>query len=412
LSQLRVHAAQVQVPYVERDVQQKVADALGPGRAVLVMGHSMAGKTRLAVEVIRRRFPETLLLIPETGKALRELVDGELNPAGVVVWLDDLERFLGSDGLTIGLLNRLTSGEAILIATIRSLARETYRPRNELRPPEWDVLQAFNRIDLHRRQTEAELGLIRSALIDRPDVVAAVERYGLAEYLGAGPLAVDKFESGETTEPVGWALVRAAVDWRRSGLTRPIPRRVLASSALVAVYLHDRPNVSRSEQAVEQGLTWAYTEINETVALLGRRFTDPVDDTSEAFEAFDYLVDHLGGAGLVIPEKLWQLSLAEAQPPEWIGLGYTAYKSNNLLVAELALRKAADAGNSDAMYNVGGCSRSRANWARRKPGGGGQLRPATAVPCSIWARCFTSGARWVSRKPGTGGESTPSTAMQ
>ena len=31
---LRVHAAQV--PYVERDVEQKVAEALGPGRAVLL----------------------------------------------------------------------------------------------------------------------------------------------------------------------------------------------------------------------------------------------------------------------------------------------------------------------------------------------------------------------------------------
>jgi uncharacterized protein len=50
------------------------------------------------------------LLIPESCKALRELVDGGLNPVGVVVWLDDLERFLGSDGLTVGLLNLLTTG--------------------------------------------------------------------------------------------------------------------------------------------------------------------------------------------------------------------------------------------------------------------------------------------------------------
>jgi hypothetical protein len=76
LSQLRVHAAQVQVPYVERDVEQTVAEALGPGRPVLVVGHSMAGKTRLAAEVVRHRFPEAPLLIPESGKALRELVDG------------------------------------------------------------------------------------------------------------------------------------------------------------------------------------------------------------------------------------------------------------------------------------------------------------------------------------------------
>jgi hypothetical protein len=29
------------VPYVERDVQQRVADALGPGRGVLLVGHGL-----------------------------------------------------------------------------------------------------------------------------------------------------------------------------------------------------------------------------------------------------------------------------------------------------------------------------------------------------------------------------------
>ena len=125
LAQLRVHAAQVRVPYVERDVQQQVAEAVGPGRAVLLVGHSMAGKTRLAAQVVQHRFPDAPLLVPESGKALRDLVGEGLDVAGVVVWLDDLERFLGPDGLTIGLLNRLTSGKAILVATIRSDERET-----------------------------------------------------------------------------------------------------------------------------------------------------------------------------------------------------------------------------------------------------------------------------------------------
>jgi hypothetical protein len=109
LTDLRVHAAQMQVPYVERDVQQKVADALGSGQAVLLVGHSMAGKTRLAAEVVCQRFPAAPLLIPESGKSLRELMGEGLDPAGVVVWLDDLERFLGPDGLTVGLLIRSAS---------------------------------------------------------------------------------------------------------------------------------------------------------------------------------------------------------------------------------------------------------------------------------------------------------------
>ena len=96
MTQLRVHAAQVQVPYVERDVQQQVAAALGWGRSVLLVGHSMAGKTRLAAQVMRQRFPDAPLLIPESGKALRELVGEGLDPAGVVrgwmIWSGSLAR--------------------------------------------------------------------------------------------------------------------------------------------------------------------------------------------------------------------------------------------------------------------------------------------------------------------------------
>ena len=89
-AQLRVRSAVVQVRYIERDVQQKVAEALGPGSAVLLVGHSMAGKTRLAAHVVGERFPQAPLLIPESGKALRDLViDEGLDVAGVVVWLDD-----------------------------------------------------------------------------------------------------------------------------------------------------------------------------------------------------------------------------------------------------------------------------------------------------------------------------------
>jgi hypothetical protein len=87
------------------------------------------------------------------------------------------------------------------------------------------VLESFTRIDLERHNTDIELDRIRAALTNSSEVLAAVQQYGLAEYLGAGPLAVHKFEVGETTEPVGHALVRAAVDWRRSGLSRPIPKR-------------------------------------------------------------------------------------------------------------------------------------------------------------------------------------------
>jgi hypothetical protein len=87
-------------------------------------------------------------------------------------------------------------------------------------------------------------------------VLAGVEHYGLAEYLGAGPDAVAKFEHGEIVNPVGHALVRVAADWRRAGFTRPIPRSVL--TAALPAYLDADQDVLCDSEVLDQGLAWVY----------------------------------------------------------------------------------------------------------------------------------------------------------
>lgn len=351
LNELGVHAARVQVPYIKRNQQDKLEEAVGPGRAVLVVGHSMSGKTRLAAEVVKRKFPDALLLFAESGKALRELLDGGLNPADYVVWLNELDRFLGVDGLTVGVLNRLTTGRAIVVATIRIEQRETYRPQDKLRPPEWEVLQRFSEIPLQRRLTGPELSRVRATVND-PGVLTEVDHYGLAEYLGTGPEALDKFERGKIANPVGHALVLAAVDWRRTGLTRPVSEQVL--SMMLPTYLADRPDVPRTNQAVDDGLVWATAKINETVALLGQVFTG---SNGHAFEAFDYLVDELTRTSTPVPDPMWTLALEQAEPAELNVIGLAAYQAKNSATAATAWQLAADKGDSEvapeAAYNLG-----------------------------------------------------------
>jgi predicted negative regulator of RcsB-dependent stress response len=349
LDQLGVHAARVEVPYIERDRQEKLEEAVGPGLAALVVWHSMAGKTRLAAEVVKRKFPDALLLPAESGKALRERFDGGLDPEGLVVWLDNLERFL-TDGLTVGLLDRLITGSAIVVATIRTLQRETWRPSDKLWPPEWEVLQRFNQISLQRRLSDSELGRVRATVND-PGVLAGVNHYGLAEYLGAGPEALDKFEQGETANPVGHALVRAAVDWRLTGLTRPVSQQVLAT--MLPTYLADRRDVPRTNQAIDEGLAWATAKINETVALLGQVFTG---SNGPVFEAFDYLVDQLTSSSTPVPDPIWALALEQAEPAELSVIGLAAFNLGKLLEkqddvegAKAAHQRAIDSGNTNTV---------------------------------------------------------------
>ena len=100
-------------PYVERishDVDRRLRDVLEPGRMALLVGPSKAGKTRTAFEGILARWPKARLLAPIVSE-LATLVRHPrvaITSDALVVWLDDLQRFLNiADGLTPALLDRL-----------------------------------------------------------------------------------------------------------------------------------------------------------------------------------------------------------------------------------------------------------------------------------------------------------------
>jgi hypothetical protein len=295
--ELRIHASRLEVPYIARDKQTAVDSALLARRPLLIVGHSMAGKTRLAASRVRALLPEAPLLAPIPGPALRELVDNRLHLANTVVWLDDLERFLtGEKWLDPGLLSTLSASGAVLVATIRRNALEVYRPSNKGRPPQWDTVSRFERVDLARTLSNEEYRAVEVNVADSA-VRLEIQRYGLAEYLGAGPEAVDRFDGGETECPVGAALVRAAIDWRRAGLARLVRRSDL--NAALHIYLGDRPDVSVDNASVTDGLQWATEKVNETVSLLAPNFSAATGRNVDAelpsgeplFEVFDYLVD-------------------------------------------------------------------------------------------------------------------------
>ena len=73
---LRVHRAQVSVPYLRRDAEQELVAALLARDPVLVVGSSMAGKTRMAAEVLRTIYGDWPMLVPQGAKALAGLLAG------------------------------------------------------------------------------------------------------------------------------------------------------------------------------------------------------------------------------------------------------------------------------------------------------------------------------------------------
>ena len=107
-----------QPPYVRRGFDDALDAALGGADPVLLYGPARAGKTRSAYEALARGHGSAKLLAPEDADGLRtvlahldELFANVAEPskdrrqATLVLWLDDLERFL--PGLDLDVLDRL-----------------------------------------------------------------------------------------------------------------------------------------------------------------------------------------------------------------------------------------------------------------------------------------------------------------
>lgn len=130
---------------------------------MLIVGHSLAGKTRLAAEVVRNLYPRHSLLIPERDDpGLRPLCDAGLDFRHTVIWLDDIDDFLRQPAaVTLALLGQLATRGATIVATIRTHAREALRPQEGMRSQPCEVLEGFQQLQLERRLTEDEYERLR-----------------------------------------------------------------------------------------------------------------------------------------------------------------------------------------------------------------------------------------------------------
>lgn len=332
-------------PYVGRDVDRRLDAAIADGGLVLLTGDSMAGKSRTAYEALRRlarNTPDIRLLVPRGRESLRELADHGVQLRGTVVWLSDLEGYLGPGGLDAGLLYRLTGPEAHGAAVLATMRDNEYGRRRSgsgrESKAERELLELATVIELDREFSVAE-NARAAALSSDPRIRAAWEHrreFGLAEYLGAGPELRDRWRSGRGTSndgyvQVGSAIVSAAIDCRRAGLTRPTPEALLRS--LYPSYLKGARGLIPGQALFHAGLAYA---------------TEPVDRTTVAclevadggYRASDYLLDEAqkDEAAPSVPDGTWKAVLAEIEPPDAWEVGREAYWASRATFAEEAFR--------------------------------------------------------------------------
>lgn len=219
----RVHPTVLPIPYIHRDEEGTIRDHLRARHPVLLIGSSMVGKTKMAARVIAEGFGSWPVVIPDSKTALAELDAKDATFQGSVIWLDDIDRLIGAGGITDGALRRLADAGNIIVGTIRARAYDRFRPSDQLRPPEWDVLGVFEHLFISRELTQNEQERLARAVAD-PDIRDRIRTVGLGEYVGAAGQVSEALKLGAAgTDALGYALVLAAADWRRCGMTRPVP---------------------------------------------------------------------------------------------------------------------------------------------------------------------------------------------
>lgn len=352
-------------PYVEREFDKDLEWALSTGGMVLLHGRAAVGKSRAAAAAIRRLRPDDALIVPRDGIALRELVTNRAVPERAVIWLDDLELYIGADGLDIALLQQLSpnrgTSRTVVVATIRdeelsrltAASRATSKKFANVDRAAADLIaqvQGRRRIRVNAKLTAAET-LVADRLGERDSRIRrAIEaKEGFAEHLAAGIAMMDRWQVGDgPLYQIGQALISAAVDCRRAGHHKPISAGLLEKlypQYLDPVWAHrtDLPPFSRA-------IHWAQEPVLGASSCL-----QPHPNNTNL--ASDYLVDQAQSGRTSLPERVndavWRALLADDLDVDLRSIGQAAYLEQRLDVATEAVKRIADSGNSDAIYTLG-----------------------------------------------------------
>ncbi|MFD3708806.1 tetratricopeptide repeat protein [Streptomyces sp. NPDC058677] len=339
-------------PYVARDAEQEVVRRLLETRFVLLVGESAAGKSRLGYEVARAHFASYRFVAPRTRAAVPQAVVCARSYRRAVLWLDDLENYLGRDGITVTLLRALLDGGGghVVLATMRVEEYRRFEAREESRltgsdRDAWrtqrEVLQEAAVIRLSRRWSAGECRRATAHIGDARIAAAlhSCDRFGIAETIAAGPELMAAWENAWApgTNPRAAALVTAAVDCRRAGLRSGVTRELL--ELLHEPYLAARGGSDLRPEAIDAAFQWACTPALATSGLL-------IQDSNSRYQAFDYLLNtpNLGP----LPDHLWASLIATVGPEDAYDLGLVAHQQARLRRAITALTRAHEGAVAEA----------------------------------------------------------------
>ncbi|WP_278693080.1 tetratricopeptide repeat protein, partial [Arachnia propionica] len=177
----------------------------------------MAGKTRLVVQVLREEWPDARVLFPKSEDDVEKLLKNWRRPIrGAIIFLDELERFLGKEEFTLGVLNTWINDSCTMVATTTRMNYTRWRAELDSKFPGWEIVNRFHTLPLEAKLSDDELNAVGST--SYAGDLASIEQLGLGRVLGRAEDIRRRFTSALDSHQGRAGLVKAAVDWSRVGL--------------------------------------------------------------------------------------------------------------------------------------------------------------------------------------------------
>lgn len=345
-------------PYVRRReadaaIRGMLHSAGAPYPFVIVWGTTKAGKSRTLAEALRATFTDDpAVVVPRDGQALAELarkgIDSLVDNKPAVVVLDDLDP-AGLGALTTEVLGLVRSW-AVIAATM------TAKRRSDVETSDGEVgrnaraaLAASAQYDL---ASEPPTGAEKA----EAERLYPAEHFdgSIAEVLVGAQQLLALYRAAPDKHPAGCAIVRAAVDARRAGVSRPLKDaelRRLFPRYLQAIQVGLLP----TDDSFTAGISWATHPVASQVALLKQ--ANPGRNPPE-WVVFDHAVTADEGYAdyhrRLVPDETWTELIGMLPPEDAFPIGMTTHDHETAIAA---FRKAASSGQANvsgvAAYNLG-----------------------------------------------------------
>ena len=364
------HAFGPYFDYLDRDKDSALNAALaqargGGNRVVLVVGDSAAGKTRSACEALRRDrlLRSWRMVVPLSDGGLSRLVNADLGWQDTVIWLDDLDKYLGR-GLDLGTLRRVLGDAATVVVVATMRTSQLQARQSGLADPAWEFLtddEQVTRLDLDAALSDRELETAHAQIFDNTLLSALEQGVGLGEWLVAGPELMKKLSSATG---LSRTLAETVIAWYRTGLSQP-----LAPKDARRLWVDTLPPMQRNrllartpddrEALFQEASAWVCDPV------IGRDLYEQalVTRSNDGYVAHDYIVDQTvrDSHRSPVPDPIWEHALQTAitgtelvRRPERIWeVGIAAYKEHAVAHAMTAMQTLAETGDASALFNVG-----------------------------------------------------------